>query len=185
MCRYSYLGPSKRRCSVKSSLHYKCEDNAEIYYLTEPLILAYSVSKAIGIKKKICITEKKKTYLETLSEYINSVTLQLTQSNVLGDRLKTAFKGVDLSQVFLESWLRVENVPWRVLRYSVSLVNLVGFRCLVRDTFEKIGRWALLILLDTPSAARQSLPRLIGIHSIPHARTDAVMQCKSSWAMNG
>ena len=111
ICRCCYLGPSKRRYSVKSPSRHGCEDNAEVHYLTKPLILARSVSKAIGIKKKVCITEEEKTYLETLLECVNSATLQLTQFTVLVDKLKAASEDVDLSQVFLESWLRVGNVP--------------------------------------------------------------------------
>ena len=110
MCRCCYLGPSKRRYSVKIPSRNGHEDNTKVHYLTEPLILARSVSKAIGIKKEVCITEEEKTYLETVLECVNSAALQLTQSGVLIDEPKAASKDVDLSQVFLASWLGVENV---------------------------------------------------------------------------
>ena len=110
MCRCCYLSLSKRRYSVRSPSRNGHKDNAEVHYLTEPLILARSVSKAIGIKKEICITEEKRTYLETMLKCVNSVASQLTQSTVLVDKLNAASKNVDLSQVFLESWLGVENV---------------------------------------------------------------------------
>ena len=96
LCRCCYLDASKRRYSVKSPSRNGREDNAEFHYLTEPLILARSVSKAIGIKK-VCITEEEKAYLETVLEYVNSAALQLRQSSVLVNKLNAASKDVDLS----------------------------------------------------------------------------------------
>ena len=110
MCRCCYLGPSKRRYSVKTPSRNRREDNAEVHYLTKPLILARSVSKAIGIKKEVCVTEEERTYLETVLDCVNSAASQLIQSTVLVDKLNAGSKDVDLSQVFLESWLGVENV---------------------------------------------------------------------------